>query len=382
MFTEGPHTGSLNEHVAKRRTNVRRCIPMSDRFEQAALDLYAAQRAAIPAYDAWCQHELAQRADDAVRTWRDVPALPIAAFKQLEVWDPAAPVAATWLSSGTTSDERSTHRLADLTAYDAAIDEGVRAALLPDVVAGTRQPIACVQLQPDRAAAPSSSLTYMFDRIRLGELCTDAGTFVSGDYALDADGAWSRLESFAAISDPVLVLATSFALAMLLDDARAGGRAPIERPAGSRIVDTGGYKGRTRELIRPELLARIESWLGVPEAWCENEYGMSELSSQAWLGTIAEATGFPLTGRGDDWSRWTPSTLRVRVVDPITLEDVDDGQEGLLVFHDIANVHTCAAVRSEDVGIRRGDGSFELIGRAPGATLKGCSLRLEDVVRG
>ena len=60
---------------------------------------------------------------------------------------------------------------------------------------------------------------------------------------------------------------------------------------------------------------------------------------------------------------------------------VDDGEPGLLVFHDIANVHTCAAVRSEDIGIHRGD-SFELVGRAPGATLKGCSLRLEDVVRG
>jgi hypothetical protein len=68
----------------------------------------------------------------------------------------------------------------------------------------------------------------------------------------------------------------------------------------------------------------------------------------------------------------------VRVVDPITLDEVADGEQGLLVFHDLANVWSCAAVRSEDLGIRRGAG-FELVGRAPGATLKGCSLQLEDL---
>ena len=77
------------------------------------------------------------------------------------------------------------------------------------------------------------------------------------------------------------------------------------------------------------------------------------------------------------FARWLPSTMRVRVVDPESLVEVADGEEGLLVFHDVANVHSCAAIRTEDLGIRRGD-SFELVGRAPGATLKGCSLRLED----
>ncbi|MCW2949897.1 MAG: putative acyl protein synthase/acyl-CoA reductase, partial [Thermoleophilia bacterium] len=61
-----------------------------------------------------------------------------------------------------------------------------------------------------------------------------------------------------------------------------------------------------------------------------------------------------------------------------TLADVDDGEHGLLVFHDLANVWSCAAVRSEDLGVRRGT-TFELVGRAPGAALKGCSLQLEDI---
>lgn len=349
-------------------------------FQLAALELHEQQRATIPAYDAWCLHELAQRESSDVARWQDVPALPIAAFKQLDVFAPDAPIAAEWHSSGTTGSERaSVHRLATLDLYDAAIDEGVAAALLPDVARGEREPIACVQLQPARADAPNSSLTYMFDRIRTGALCRDEGAWVSGEYAVDVDGAWARLEQLATAGEPVLVLATSFALAMLIDGARERGLAPIELAPTSRVVDTGGYKGRTRELERAELLARVESWLGVPEEWCENEYGMSELSSQAWLGTIADSCGHPILAASvEPGTRWLPSTLRVRVVDPILLDEVDDGESGLLVFHDIANVHSCAAVRSEDEGIRRGD-SFELIGRAAGATIKGCSLRLEEL---
>ena len=175
---------------------------------------------------------------------------------------------------------------------------------------------------------------------------------------------------------PVLLLATSFALVMLFEAAEANGWDTIELPRGSRVVDTGGYKGRTRELTREALVAQIGAWLGVAPEWCENEYGMSELSSQCWLGNVAAATGHPLT---DGAPRWMPPWLRVRVVDAVTLSEVADGEQGLLVFHDLANVWSCAAIRSEDLAIRRGDG-FELVGRAPGAALKGCSLQLEDVV--
>jgi hypothetical protein len=217
----------------------------------------------------------------------------------------------------------------------------------------------------------------MYDRIRTSRTCTDAGVFVDGDYQLDAAGAWAALRERAQRGEAVLVLATSFALALLLDAAEEGAWDPLALPEGSRVVDTGGFKGRTREITREELLTRVEASLGVPAAWCENEYGMSELSSQAWLGTVAAAAGMPLMLAADG-ARWTPPWLRVRVVDPATLEEVPDGERGLLVLHDLANVWSCAAIRSEDLGIRRGEG-FELVGRAPGAALKGCSLRLEDV---
>lgn len=350
------------------------------RFDELALRLYEAQRAEIPAYDAWCAHELEARGDEGVEHWRDIPALPIAAFRQLEIAAPGIEPVATWQSSGTTSEERSRHLLAGLEHYDRALDAGVAAALVPDVVAGEREPLACVQLQPSAEATPQSSLTHMFDRIRTGPWCTDEGVYVHANYEVHGELAWSRLERLAADHRPVLVLATSFALAMLLERAEEVGWERLSLPAGSRVVDTGGYKGRTREYTREQLLGLVEHWLDVPAQWCENEYGMSELSSQAWLGTIAAAAGHPLELPAHG-ARWTPPWLRVRVVDPVTLVDVGDGEPGLLVFHDLANVWSCAAIRSEDLGIRRGDG-FELLGRAPGATLKGCSLRLEELHAG
>ncbi|MCZ4495451.1 MAG: putative acyl protein synthase/acyl-CoA reductase-like protein, partial [Thermoleophilia bacterium] len=144
-------------------------------FDSAALRVFEAQRTSIPAYAAWCAHELAARDSSEVTSWRDIPALPIAAFKQLDVFEPDAPVAAEWESSGTTAAERSRHRLQELTQYEDSLVAGVRAALLPDVVRGVRAPLACVQLQPSAADAPHSSLTHMYDRIRADRSCVDAG---------------------------------------------------------------------------------------------------------------------------------------------------------------------------------------------------------------
>lgn len=347
------------------------------RFDELARAVFAAQRASVPPYAAWCEHELASRKNREVESWRDIPALPIAAFRHLQVADPAAPMAVSWLSSGTTSEARSQHDLVSTAHYDRSLDVGVASALVPDIALGERAPMACVQLQPTAHAAERSSLTHMFDRIRLGPWARDEEAFVDGSWRLDARSAWSKLEALAADDEPVLLLATSFSLAMLLERVDDIGWEHLELPAGSRVVDTGGYKGRARELTRDELLDRVERQLGVPREWCENEYGMTELSSQAWLGTVASATGHPLQLPAPG-ARWTPPWLRVRVVDPETLDEVDDGEQGLLVFHDLANVWSCAAIRSEDLGIRRGRG-FELVGRAPGAVLKGCSLRLEDL---
>ena len=325
-------------------------------FDELALEAWRAQVAAVPAYGAWSRHALDDAGLEAPRTWREVPLLPIAAFRTLRV-APDGPDAITFRSSGTTSSSRGSHHLRSLAPYEAAVDAGVSAALVPDVAAGEHAPLTCIQLQPDASAAPDSSLTHMLDRVRSGPWCRDGGAWVDGGYRLDADGAWRALERAAAAGEPVLLLATSFALAMLLE--ATSGREPLALPPGSRVMDTGGFKGRTREVRREELLAGVHERLGVTPAWCENEYGMAELSSQGWLGTVAASAGRPLpgmAGRGDAHDpardgRWMPPWTRLRVLDPATLQDLPAGaaEPGLVAVHDLASCLTCAAVRTEDL---------------------------------
>lgn len=345
-------------------------------FNRHAIELFRAQYELVAPYRTWCDHELGERGIDAqaVTRWQQVPALPIAAFKSHRVagHTPALDVA-EWHSSGTSGHRPSRHTLPDLALYEASLLASARLALVPR----PDDELIAVQLAPSRAALPGSSLSHMLDLVRTC-LCHDGGTWAGADGGVDVDGAWRRLQHAQAEGEPVLLLATSFALVHLLEQAEA--TPALRLPPGSRLMDTGGYKGRTREFARGELVYRVSERLGIEPALCENEYGMSELSSQAYLGTIAARLGRPLPGeRAHPRAHWQPPWMRTRVVDPVTLNEVADGEHGLLVHHDLANAYSCAAIRSEDVGVRRGT-SYALVGRAPGAELRGCSLRLEDVL--
>ena len=355
-------------------------------FNRHALELFRAQYECVPAYRAWCDHELSDRGSVSVTDvsrWQDVPALPIEAFKRLRVAPEAGagdePEAAVWHSSGTTGANVSRHHLRSTELYEASLAASAFAALVPGP---DDDRLVAVQLAASGADAPASSLSHMLDTIRL-RICHDGGAWVSGDGVVDSDGAWARLARAAGAGEPVLLLATSIALALLFD-ATADGDA-IALPAGSRVMDTGGAKGTSRTVNRAELVTLVGERLGVAAGMCENEYGMSELSSQAYLGTIARQLRRPLPGHqpgvsdGDGELRWQPPWFRTRVVDPATLREIADGETGLLVHHDLANAWSCAVVRSEDIGVRRGR-SYELVGRAAGAALRGCSLQLQDVL--
>jgi hypothetical protein len=129
-------------------------------------------------------------------------------------------------------------------------------------------------------------------------------------------------------------------------------------------METGGYKGRSRELPKSELHAMMREWLGVTEGQILCEYGMSELSSQAYDGAVGEAS------RG---VFYFPPWARAQIVSPETGREVSEGETGLVRIFDLANVYSVMAIQTEDLGVRRGDG-FELLGRAAMAEARGCSL--------
>src|SRR5262249_12463303 len=151
---------------------------------------------------------------------------------------------------------------------------------------------------------------------------------------------------------PVLLLGTAFNFVHLLDGLGEMGK-KFQLPPGSRVMETGGYKGRSRELPKSGLHKLITDMLGVPDANIVCEYGMSELSSQAYD---------RVAGAGGERVFRLPSWARARIVSPETGREVAPGETGLIRIFDLANVHSVMAIQTEDLGIRREDG-FELLGR-------------------
>jgi hypothetical protein len=212
----------------------------------------------------------------------------------------------------------------------------------------------------------------------------EGGSIFAG--RLNAQGAWdldlatalAALRATTAEAGPWAVLGTAFNFVQLLDHLAAQG-CRLLLPPGSRVMETGGYKGRTRALSRAELHARITERLGVPARCIVCEYGMSELSAQAYDCQVSASSGGQVQGaKFEVPSRPRvfrfPPWARVQVISPKTGREVAEGETGLLRVFDLANVWSAMAVQTEDLGVRRGDG-FELIGRAARAEPRGCSLR-------
>jgi hypothetical protein len=167
----------------------------------------------------------------------------------------------------------------------------------------------------------------------------------------------------------VALLGASYSLVHLMDALAAQGQR-FALPQGSRILDTGGFKGQSRELAPDDFYAQLTSTFGVPASACINMYGMTELSTQFYDAGNAHQ---PSVKSGPHW-------IRSRVVDPLTGLDVPEGERGILVHCDLANVNSVCTILTEDVGVLV-PGGFELHGRAQGTQAKGCSLAVEDFLK-
>ena len=344
--------------------------PSGDEFESVALEVFAHQFARNEPYRRFCGSR--GKTPERVGAWEDIPAVPTAAFKEVVL--STAPAVRVFATSGTSRGDarRGRHHLPDLSLYDAAWPEPFQRHLLPD-----RESMRILSLIPGEAALPDSSLTYMVERAMERFGAVGSGRFFEPPGA-DLDRFRAALRGATDAGEPVLLLGTAFALAHVLDDLiRRGERYPL--PAGSRIMDTGGYKGRGRAVSRDELMGLYAEHLGVPASHVVGEYGMTELCSQFYEPTLARfSAGSPPPG---ERFYEAPHWVRTRVLDPATLETAAPGRDGLLAHMDLANAWTVSAVVTEDVGAMR-EGGFLLCGRARGAELRGCSLATEELLGG
>jgi hypothetical protein len=218
-----------------------------------------------------------------------------------------------------------------------------------------------VVLTPPRQSVPNSSLVHMFETLRQ-KLGAPESVFVG---KVGADSAWvldfdATVAALEKRTVPKVILGAAFSFVHLLDEL-AGKDLRIQLPPGSRAMETGGYKNRSRSLPKSRLHFLITQFLGVAGENIICEYGMSELSSQAYDANSLKKFHFP------PWAR-------VQIVSPETGAEVADGETGLIRIFDLANVFSVAAIQTEDLGIRRGSG-FELVGRAVLAEPRGCSLQ-------
>jgi hypothetical protein len=331
-------------------------------FNRLALDLFRFQFERVPIYRRVC--EMRGVGPGGIDHWSRIPALPTSAFKEHVVSSLAeSERSRVFHSSGTTGHvpSRHYHSAGSLSLYEAS--------LLPWFerhfpVAGA----ALVFLTPPADLAPHSSLVHMFDTIRR----RGAGDSLFAG-AVEADGSWSvdfnRLAAAVggavAANRPVGLLGTAFSFVHWLDHL-AVKKTPQRLPAGSSILETGGYKGRSRAVARADLRRLMTKHLGVPESRIVAEYGMSELSSQAYDGVAGQTRQAAGLFRFPPW-------VRIRIISPETGADAASGETGLLRVFDPANMYSVMAIQTEDLAASRGDG-FELLGRAESAGPRGCSL--------
>ncbi len=323
---------------------------MPEPFDALACDLARFQAQHIDGYARLCQRRHVVLA--ALCRAGDAPAVPTDAFKVARVAAfPRSLTQATFLTSGTTVGTRGTHELRDLGTYDAGAVAFGHACLLP----GSLSRVPILILGPSEEEAPESSLTHMLALFAREFGDSTGSPFFVREALFDLQALRQRIQSLGP-TEPALLLGTSLAFADVLD-AMGGERWGL--PRFSRAMQTGGFKGRSREVAPEVLRAQIAEGFVLEVEHVVCEYGMTELSSQFYEGTRGVYVEPP-------WARVIP-------VDPETLLPVADGTVGLARIEDLLNVDSAFAVLTSD-RVRRVPGGFELLGRLEGAPARGCSL--------
>ena len=359
-----------------------------DVFERWALRVFAYQFETNPVYAAYVGKRSVTPSQLA--HWSEIPWVPASAFKAVPLVSGDSPrVQRVFRTSGTTAaGRRGAHHVLDLDLYKHSLVPNMRRHLYsggpgglggpggPDRPDGEGPMLPILALAPAPAQAPESSLSFMLG-VALEVLSGgEGGFFVTLDGVIDTVGLSAALVEATARETPVLLAGTAFAFVHWLDwlKEQVGG---FNLPPGSLIMETGGFKGRSRVLERPEFYAALSEAHGVPCEAIVNEYGMTELLSQFYDGPVEATSGMALEAR----RHVPPPWVRTRVLDPSTLSPLPTGEPGLLCHYDLANAGSVMAVLTEDLGIAVDDG-FRVLGRAQGAEARGCSLAMDDLLSG
>jgi Acyl-protein synthetase, LuxE len=338
-------------------------------FDALALELFALQFEYNAFYQKFCGSRKMTPA--FAGQWSQIPFIPTVAFKTAELTCiPFTERTTIFHSSGTTGHNPGCHHhnAASLAVYQASLWTGFEFHF------GKTGEL--VFLSPAPNLAPHSSLVHMFEIVRqkfgLPASAFTGNIAADGSWLIDFSATIKQLKNTVNTGQPLTLLGTVFSFVHLLDYLMENDW-QISLPPNSRVMETGGYKNRSRAMPKAELHSLITHRLGITPDNIICEYGMSELSSQAYTGRCERQMLKSGGGLSFDHHFHFPPWARVQVISPENGQEVGEGETGLVRVFDLANVFSVAAIQTEDLGIRRGNG-FELIGRAQLAEPRGCSL--------
>ncbi|MFD2999480.1 acyl transferase [Pontibacter toksunensis] len=310
-------------------------------FHTIALDLFRYQAQHNPVYNSYIQHLGIETSQ--VQALEQIPFLPIEFFKEQEVKTGTFEAEAVFLSSGTTRQNRSRHFISDLALYNHVTERTF------EKFYGPLQQYAILALLPSYLEQGGSSLVAMVDHF-----IKKAGQQEEGFYLREHDKLLQTLRQAKQQGKKVLLIGVSYALLDLAEKLKGQ-----EDFNGVIVMETGGMKGRRREMIREELHEKLRKGFGVDAI--HSEYGMTELLSQGYS-----------KGGGIFWPGYTIRILLRDLNDPFDL-GVSHRSGGINVI-DLANVDSCAFIETKDIGRIHADGSFEVLGRFDNSDIRGCNL--------
>ncbi|MEJ6792794.1 MAG: acyl transferase [Lacinutrix sp.] len=308
-------------------------------FNDLALQIFRFQFENNPIYRSFC--DLLYKNPSDINVVEDIPFLPIQFFKSHQVISSSEAIKKTFSSSGTTGSITSKHHITELSIYQNSFKKCFSAFY------GNIRDYVVLALLPSYLERKGSSLIYMVD-----SLIKDSKHPESGFYLDNLSALSETLNHLDAKGKKVLLIGVSFALLDLVETQSFNLNNTI-------IMETGGMKGRRKELIREELHAVLKSGFGVNVI--HSEYGMTELLSQAY----SKGNGvFNLP----NWMR----ILTRDTEDALSL--TKKGKTGGINVIDLANINSCSFIATQDLGKVNIDGSFEIIGRFDTSDIRGCNL--------
>ena len=308
-------------------------------FHSAALAVYEFQYQNNPVYQEFCNH--LKKTPKQVKQLSDIPFLPIEFFKSKQLITSDKKPEILFTSSGTTGSKTSTHYVTDIQFYEQSYLKAF------EEFYGNISEYCVLALLPSYLEREGSSLVYMVDDLIKKSNHTDSGFYLDEIEILK-----DKLVQLDAPANKILLIGVSFALLDFVEKHQLQLKNTI-------VMETGGMKGRRKELIREELHTQLKQGFGVENI--HSEYGMTELLSQGY----SNGNGIFKT---PPWMK----VLARDTEDPLNMQAY--GKTSGINVIDLANLNSCAFIATQDLGKVYEDGSFEVLGRYDNSDIRGCNL--------